>query len=159
MLVVDQLEFAYGGKKILEGVSFSVSAGEIIALIGISGSGKTTLFRLIAGLLSPLQGNILINGLFNPEGAHVLTYMRQEDLLLPWRTVMENLLLFSELGSRGGSKGSKDPTLTDRAKFLLERVGLYGVRFTLSKGVIGRDAAASGFGPRFVAKSTLDAFR
>lgn len=98
MLQVHDVHFSYGEKKILNGVTFSAQEGEIIALIGISGSGKTTLFRLITGLIPPSRGFMTLAGQALPEGAIQLTYMRQDDLLLPWRTVMGNLILF---GTRG----------------------------------------------------------
>lgn len=126
MLEIDSLHFAYGEKPILKGISFAVSEGEIIALIGISGSGKTTLFRLITGLIEPTHGRIAIEG--KPalrEGELLTTYMRQEDLLLPWRTVLGNLLLFTELGKSKNKERAKQ-TLIDEAHVLLKRVGLDG---------------------------------
>lgn len=111
MLLIESLDFAYEKKSILKGVSFSISRGEIVALIGISGSGKTTLFRLITGLIQPLKGKIT-----TPP----TTYMRQEDLLLPWRTVIKNLLLLSELGK------SKKEVYIREAYAFLKRVGLEG---------------------------------
>ncbi|MCC5831772.1 MAG: ABC transporter ATP-binding protein [Chlamydiales bacterium] len=125
MLEIDSLYFAYGQKPILNGISFSVIEGEIVALIGISGSGKTTLFRLITGLVEPSMGQITIAG--KPalkEGAPLTTYMRQEDLLLPWRTVLENLLLFTELGKTNKAR-SKEKVI-EEAHTLLKQVGLDG---------------------------------
>lgn len=123
MLEVESLHFAYAEHSILNGVSFSVSEGEIIALIGISGSGKTTLFRLITGLIEPTNGHITIAGQPLSHNKPYTTYMRQEDLLLPWRTVLGNLLLFTELGKK--STRSKQE-LIEEACTLLKRVGLEG---------------------------------
>lgn len=114
MLTVDSLYFAYENTPLLDGVSFSIKKGEIIALIGISGTGKTTLFRLITGLLQPNGGKIYTEG--------PTTYMQQEDLLLPWRTVLENLLLFTELG-----KKKKKKKWREEAMILLHRMGLEGM--------------------------------
>ncbi len=112
MLHVEDVHFAYGKKQILEGISFSVREGEIVALIGVSGSGKTTLFRLINGVIAPSSGRI--------QTEDLSTYMRQEDLLLPWRNVLDNLLLFTELG-----KEKKDRALLkEEALILLKKVGL-----------------------------------
>ncbi len=113
MLDVESIHFAFEEKSILKGVSFRVSKGEIIALIGISGSGKTTLFRLINGLLKPTRGKITTYG--------ETTFMRQEDLLLPWRTVLNNLLLFTELG-----KSQPENPPLEEAYALLRKVGLEG---------------------------------
>jgi len=123
MLEIESLHFAYGEKPILKGISFSVSEGEIIALIGISGSGKTTLFRLITGLIEPTEGQVVIAGKAIPEGEQLTTYMRQEDLLLPWRTVLGNLLLFTELGK---NRERNKQILLEEAHALLKRVGLEG---------------------------------
>ncbi|NGX55723.1 MAG: Glycine betaine transport ATP-binding protein OpuAA [Chlamydiae bacterium] len=121
MLRVNDVHFAYESKKLLNGISFELSKSEIVSLIGLSGSGKTTLFRLISGLISPDQGIILIDGQQLPEGAELITYMHQKDLLLPWRNVVENMLLFSELGRRNEKKN-----LENEALVLLERMGLKG---------------------------------
>ncbi len=120
MLEVDSLCFAYGKKPLLDEISFSVSEGEIIALIGISGSGKTTLFRLITGLMKPDSGEIRIAGKPVQQSELLTTYMRQEDMLLPWRTVLSNLLLFTELGK------NKVPPNLNKAHMLLKRIGLEG---------------------------------
>lgn len=123
MLHVQDIHFAYGEKEILKGVTFSAFKGEILALIGISGSGKTTLFRLITGLATPDHGSITIGGDFLPEGSLKLTYMRQDDLLLPWRTVLGNLLLSSELGKKREIKRD----VGEEAGLLLKKMGLEGV--------------------------------
>lgn len=123
MLAVDALHFSFGAKDLLRDLSFSIAEGEVVALIGLSGSGKTTLFRLITGLLAPTKGSIHIGGEPLPAGSRLVTYMRQQDLLLPWRTVLENLLLFAELGS----SPCKSTALRARACALLEQVGLIGV--------------------------------
>lgn len=122
MLSVHSLYFSYEGMPLLRGLSFSAERGEIVALIGISGSGKTTLFRLIAGFLQPEQGSITIEGKTGDDHFPQTTYMRQEDLLLPWRRVLENLTLFAELGKNKIDKAE----LLKEAKILLSRVGLAG---------------------------------
>lgn len=62
MLVVDNLEVAYGDQQVLWGVSLSVNRGETVALIGPNGAGKTSLLRSIVGLLPPLRGTITYDG-------------------------------------------------------------------------------------------------
>ena len=122
MLHIEDLHFAYGAKTILDGVTFKAGPGEIVALIGVSGSGKTTLFRLITGLISATRGEVVIGGCTSSERIQMTTYMRQEDLLLPWRTVIGNLMLFSELGK----KELHHSELRGKASLLLHRVGLDG---------------------------------
>ncbi|MEH7094345.1 ABC transporter ATP-binding protein [Neobacillus vireti] len=95
MLQINELSYTFGVEKpIFEKISLDVKAGEFVSVIGASGSGKSTLFKLVTGLLEPQQGRILING---EQGAGKrlgsVGYMPQKDLLLPWRTVLDNVLL------------------------------------------------------------------
>jgi len=61
VLAAENLGIDFGGVKAVDGVSFSVNAGEIFAIIGPNGAGKTTLFNLISGLYAPMRGNVLLN--------------------------------------------------------------------------------------------------
>lgn len=83
--------------KALDDLSLHVYPGEFITLIGPSGSGKSTLFNLIVGLLEPDQGEICIDGSVCQERAGLVGYMPQRDLLLPWRNVLDNVIIFQEL--------------------------------------------------------------
>jgi len=77
----------------LHDVSFRVMPGEFVTIIGASGSGKSTLFNLCVGLLEPDEGSILIDGTRYRNRLGLLGYMPQRDLLLPWRSVLDNVLL------------------------------------------------------------------
>jgi NitT/TauT family transport system ATP-binding protein len=114
--------FTYNAKQILQKLTFHVFPGEIVAIIGTSGSGKTTLLKLLAGLLNPDSGEITIAG--QPESARMkyMSYMMQEDLLLPWRTVLDNITLAAELGVKGISR----KLLQTHALQLLHEVGMDG---------------------------------
>jgi ABC-type nitrate/sulfonate/bicarbonate transport system ATPase subunit len=81
----------------LEDVSLRVSTGRFVSLIGPSGSGKTTLFNIIAGLQKPTAGQVLIDGQDVTGKIGLAGYMLQKDLLLPWRTVLDNVVLGMEL--------------------------------------------------------------
>lgn len=78
---------------ILEAIDLEVAQGEFVSLIGPSGCGKSTLFNLIAGLEQPDNGSVLIDGDADTERAGKTGYMFQQPLLLPWRTVEENVML------------------------------------------------------------------
>ena len=95
---------------VLEGVDLQVEAGEFISVIGPSGCGKSTLFRIIAGLEKEYNGTVLMNGADIRIKRPVLAYMLQKDLLLPWRTVWQNIILPLELAG----------TLKDTDKSYLE---------------------------------------
>ena len=81
----------------LTDVSFKVMPGEFVTIIGASGSGKSTLFNICVGLIEPDAGEILLDG-ENPENrAGRLGYMPQRDLLLPWRSVLDNVIIPLEI--------------------------------------------------------------
>lgn len=91
------------GTPVFSGLSMQVQRGEFISIVGASGCGKSTLFRIIAGLLAPSGGTIMLNGEPSAVAARRLghvAYMPQQDLLLPWRTVLDNCLLPWELKRR-----------------------------------------------------------
>ncbi len=81
----------------LEDVSFKVMPGEFVTIIGASGSGKSTLFNLCVGLLEPDEGEILIDGERPENRAGMVGYMPQRDLLLPWRSVLNNIIIPLEI--------------------------------------------------------------
>ena len=81
----------------LDNVSFKVMPGEFVTIIGASGSGKSTLFNLCVGLLEPDDGEILIDGEKPENRAGMVGYMPQRDLLLPWRSVLDNVLIPLEI--------------------------------------------------------------
>jgi len=81
----------------LKDVSLKVMPGEFVTIIGASGSGKSTLFNLCVGLLEPDEGEILIDGERPENRAGMVGYMPQRDLLLPWRSVLGNVLIPLEI--------------------------------------------------------------
>src|SRR5262249_1884096 len=118
------MRFADAAGRILTavaGVSLTVADGEVVSLIGPSGCGKSTLLNIGAGLYAPSEGTALVDG-EQVEGpnAHV-AFMLQKDLLLPWRTVAENVMLGAEI------QGQARPERKRRAHELLQGVGLAGV--------------------------------
>jgi NitT/TauT family transport system ATP-binding protein len=74
-------------------IGFELKQGEILGIVGPSGCGKTTLFNIIAGLLTPTGGTITVNGTRVQEATGHVGYMLQKDLLLPWRTVIDNVII------------------------------------------------------------------
>ncbi len=77
----------------LQGVSFDVYPEEFVTVIGPSGSGKSTIFNLITGLLEPDEGQIMLDGAELTDRTGYTAYMPQRDLLLPWRSILDNVVL------------------------------------------------------------------
>jgi ABC-type nitrate/sulfonate/bicarbonate transport system ATPase subunit len=105
---------------VLKDVSFSCEADEIVAVIGPSGCGKSTLFNIIAGLAVPDAGIVSLDGKNIVGRPGCVSYMMQRDLLLPWRTVLDNVILGPELAGAPLSQARA----TARAQ--LHRFGLEG---------------------------------
>ena len=83
--------------QVLDDLNFSVDDSAFVALLGPSGCGKSTLFNIIAGLLTPDAGAIHLDGETIYGGTSNCAYMQQKDLLLPWRTVLKNVLIGPEI--------------------------------------------------------------
>lgn len=81
----------------LKNFSLSVFLGEFVSIIGKSGCGKTTLFNIIAGVEEQTSGTISLDGNIENSRRGKFGYMFQEPLLLPWRTVEENLILGADI--------------------------------------------------------------
>jgi ABC-type nitrate/sulfonate/bicarbonate transport system ATPase subunit len=102
----------------LAGVTFTVPDGDFAVLIGPSGSGKSTICNLITGLIRPDQGHVLVEGKVIDGVPGQVGYMPQRDLLLPWRTVLDNVVLGPEIAGRPRASA------VERARELLPVFGL-----------------------------------
>jgi NitT/TauT family transport system ATP-binding protein len=99
-------------------VSLAVGDGEVVSLIGPSGCGKSTLLNIGSGLYTPSEGEAFVDGeRVDGPNAHV-AFMLQKDLLLPWRTVLENVMFGVEI------QGLPAPERKRRAQALLENFSL-----------------------------------
>ena len=114
----------------LQDVDFDIRAGEFIALIGPSGCGKTTLLQLIAGILEPTHGTLIVNG-GDASQARGVSCCFQDPRLLPWRTVASNVGLPLEL------EGVGELERRERVADSLEKVGLSDFRENLPHALSG----------------------
>lgn len=104
----------------LSGASFSVENNEFVSLLGPSGCGKSTLLRLLAGLDRDYEGDIIIDGVDVKQFRTPVCYMLQKDYLMPWRTLLENVLLPLEI------KGADLREEAERIAPLVREFGLEG---------------------------------
>ena len=81
----------------LDTVSFTLDKGKFLSILGPSGCGKTTLFNIIAGLIPPDEGTVTLSGESLVMNPGLTGYMLQKDLLLPWRTIADNITLAKTL--------------------------------------------------------------
>ncbi|HLU32138.1 MAG TPA: ATP-binding cassette domain-containing protein, partial [Acidimicrobiia bacterium] len=90
--------FGHGAEQVvaLDGVTLQIRQGEIVSLLGSSGCGKSTFLNILAGLLPPTSGKVLIEG-EAPRSRREVGLMFQRSLLFPWRTVMQNVMLPAEV--------------------------------------------------------------
>jgi ABC-type nitrate/sulfonate/bicarbonate transport system ATPase subunit len=99
-LVLSQVSQTFGGIEALTPVDLSIAPGEFVSIVGPSGCGKSTIFNIVSGLLKPTTGTVTLDGKqITGQTGHV-GYMLQKDLLLPWRTVLDNILLGADIRGR-----------------------------------------------------------
>jgi NitT/TauT family transport system ATP-binding protein len=128
---------------VLQGISLEVKSGEILAIVGASGCGKSTLLRLLAGLVQPTSGKILIAG-ETPQQAlanYAIGLAFQKARLFPWWTILDNILLPIKLRQRKISREDKQ-----QAVAYLEQLGIRDTAALyprqLSGGMLQRAAIA-----------------
>jgi ribose transport system ATP-binding protein len=130
LLQANGIRKAFPGVQALDGVSLSVSAGEVLALLGENGAGKSTLMKILAGVYTPDAGELLLDGQpIHFRGVadaltHGIVLIHQELNLADNLSVAANLFLGNE-DLRGGALGWLDNRrMKERARGLLQRVGL-----------------------------------
>jgi NitT/TauT family transport system ATP-binding protein len=121
---VDGVEKAFRTRghllRALDRITLDLAEGEFVSVVGPSGCGKSTLLMLVAGLLAPTAGEVVILGDRVTRPYTRLGVVFQQDALLPWRSVLDNVLL--QIDVRGLDRRQYAPT----ARALLARVGLDG---------------------------------
>ena len=109
---IKDISSAYGTRTVLEHFDLEIATGEFVAIVGRSGCGKSTLLRLIVGLQAPQSGTIALGRAANSAGGPDVRIMFQESRLLPWKRVLENVVL------------GLQPALLPHGRKVLAQVGL-----------------------------------
>ncbi|TDL70577.1 ABC transporter ATP-binding protein [Paenibacillus amylolyticus] len=104
--------------QVLAEVSMQIKKQEFFSIVGPSGCGKSTIFNIIAGLLKPTNGKVIVCGEEIDQTTGHVGYMMQKDLLLPWRSILDNVTLGLEV------KGLSKKDRGDIAMDYLDRYGL-----------------------------------
>ena len=93
VLEVKDVSKSFDEEQIINRISIELHEGELVSLLGVSGGGKTTLFNIISGLSLPDEGNVWIDNEEVTGKPGNVSYMLQKDLLLPYRTILDNVAL------------------------------------------------------------------
>lgn len=121
-LTVRNVSLSYDNQKIIEDISIELREQELVCLLGASGGGKTTLFNVISGLKEPDTGKVLLNGKdITGQPGHI-SYMLQKDLLLPYKTIEDNVALPLFI------KGEKKKTAREKVGAFFEEFGIGGTQ-------------------------------
>ncbi len=127
---MENVSKSFGDKKVLESVSLTLEEGEIVCILGASGVGKSTLFHIISGLLMPDEGRVLLDGEDVTGKPGKISYMLQKDMMLPYKTVLDNVALPLIIKKMSG-EGKIGPwrrirTAREKAAAFFEEFGLSG---------------------------------
>jgi NitT/TauT family transport system ATP-binding protein len=153
LVAAEHVSKTYGEEKsqvlVLKDVTLEIQPGEFIALLGPSGSGKSTLLRILAGLLAPSSGQVLVHGqpLVGPNPSVAMVF--QNFALLPWLTVLDNV----ELGLL--PKGLSPDDRRRRAKAAIEVIGLHGFENAYPREISGGMKQRVGFARALVVEPEL----
>jgi NitT/TauT family transport system ATP-binding protein len=130
-LIADHISHRFGTLDVLDDVSFTVRAGEVVAIVGPSGCGKSTLLSILGGLLQPSRGAAELRGAPPADSLNPLTFVFQDFALLPWCTVEDNVAFPLE---HAGFSASERRAVVDDA---LRRTGLSDFRGAYPKQLSG----------------------
>lgn len=121
-LIVKDVTMSYEQQNIIEDISIELHEKELVCLLGASGGGKTTLFNVISGLNKPDKGSVFLNGEDITGKPGHISYMLQKDLLLPYRTIEDNVALPLLI------RGDKKKTAREQVSIYFDEFGLEGTQ-------------------------------
>ena len=117
-LKVEHLSLAFDSSPVLNDISFDVHDREFVSILGPSGCGKSTILNILAGVLEGYEGRIEVDDSPLGKAGRHFAYMPQNDLLLEWRTILDNVSLYGEI--------HHDRTLKQKALAQFKTFGLKG---------------------------------
>ena len=131
MIRLDRVSKSFGSVEALQDVSLTVGAGEFVAIVGASGCGKSTLLRLVAGLVPPTAGHVVLGGTAVTVPRADTAMVFQAATLLPWADVLRNVTFPLRLMRKAGGDTEA------RARALLATAGLAGFEHRLPRELSG----------------------
>ena len=116
-LSIENLKLSFDNQLILNDLSFGIQEQEFVTILGPSGCGKSTILNILAGLIDDYSGTIKVDGQKIQGVSEHFAYMPQDDLLLEWRTIVENVTLYGKIHH---DKSAKQNALAQFKTFGLE---------------------------------------
>lgn len=116
-LSIENLKLSFDDQLILNDLSFGIQEQEFVTILGPSGCGKSTILNILAGLIDDYSGTIKVDGQKIQGVSEHFAYMPQDDLLLEWRTIVENVTLYGKIHH---DKSAKQKALAQFKTFGLE---------------------------------------
>lgn len=114
-LQLKNITLAFENKQVLDSLNLSINDGEFVSILGPSGCGKSTILNILAGLIKPDEGEIFVDGNKIDGISSHFAYMPQDDLLLPWNTILDNVSLYARI--HGNAKEMKNEIIDKLEKF------------------------------------------
>lgn len=96
-LKLQNISMSFSDKKILSQITMNIEEGEFVTILGPSGCGKSTILNILSGILHQDEGTVFVDDKEIKDSGEHFAYMPQEDLLLPWKTILDNVCLYGIL--------------------------------------------------------------
>lgn len=130
-LIASNINVSFQNVSIIKDISITLNHGEIVCLLGVSGAGKTTLFNVLSGLLMPDKGKVTLDKEDITGKSGKLSYMLQKDMLLPYKTIVDNVSLPLRI------KGIKKKVARETASNYFKEFGIEGTQNKYPKQLSG----------------------
>lgn len=128
-LEIEHLKLSFGGQPILNDLTFGVKTQEFVTILGPSGCGKSTILNILAGVLGNYDGSVYVDGQRLEGISGHFAYMPQNDLLLEWRTILDNVTLYGQI--------HRDKKAKEKAKAAFPTFGLEGYENAYPRALSG----------------------